>query len=151
MHCTSFQSPCISNEVKKDCRYKRKHKVETTSKAWKIAAETRTKIFRSFCTRSFKIVHYSCFTFPKWGWKLRNHWRPTCFITNLWRQWLTRKTCDTLVVLWLLNHKKHNKEKLWIKLVASNTKLIVLVNGKLKNTVLSISTTQKQQKCHVSP
>ena len=55
------------------------------------------------------------------------------------------------VILWLFNHKKHNKEKLWIKLVASNTKLIVLVNGKLKNTVLSISTTQKQQKCHVSP
>ena len=82
---------------KKDYKSKRKHKAEPASKVWKIEAETTTMICRSYCTRSIRRAHYFCFTFSKWGWKLRNPWRLTCFIANVERQWLTRKTCDNFV------------------------------------------------------
>ena len=96
--CTALASSPLAYQIKqKNYRSKRKHKAETVSKVWKIAAETRTKICGSYCTSLIRRAHYSCFTITKWGWKLRNPWRPTCFIANVRRQWLTRKTCDTFV------------------------------------------------------
>ena len=45
-----LQSPCISNKAKKDYRSKRKHKAETASKVWKIAAKLEQRFAEAIAT-----------------------------------------------------------------------------------------------------